>query len=317
MDNTKDYEKLNDPQRYPDGEPYLLVDANGETIISRTAKKINEGRISPYKIDMMEVTLYIFKFVRQLLEKIDTDYMIDVAQAIDDEVDSHEREDGPYTRITSLEYGTGKQTDFGYSYDRPNWGQYHESVDAIGISKRVLDKRQKEDTFLKKVKQRREEDANKALHETYGNVITPWVRQSLIDSISQEKMTNEQENDAQKEISSLKRENEILLKRLADQEQQLQVQGESEPEQAFNAQTGNPCFTSTQMGILLYAVGHLTEDKPPGKTTLGDIVEKISGYKATNAMQNLKGMFRENDKNKVAEAIESKLPTLAAKVRRL
>ena len=99
--------------------------------------------------------------------------------------------------------------------------------------------------------------------------------------------------------------------------QQLQVQVESEPEQAFNSRNGNPCFSSAQMGILLYAVGQLTEDKPPGKTTLGDIVEKIGGYKATTAKQNLKGEFKEKDKEFVANAIEKHFPKLAAKVRKL
>lgn len=87
-------------------------------------------------------------------------------------------------------------------------------------------------------------------------------------------------------------------------------------EQAFNGK-GLPCFTSAQMGILLFAVGQLTEDKPPGKTTLGDIVEKIGGYKATTAKQNLKGEFKEKDKEFVANAIEKHFPKLAAKVRKL
>lgn len=47
-------------------------------------------------------------------------------------------------------------------------------------------------------------------------------------------------------------------------------------EQAFNAQTGLPCFTSRQMGILLTAIGRITErENPPGKTTIGEIIEKI------------------------------------------
>ncbi len=72
------------------------------------------------------------------------------------------------------------------------------------------------------------------------------------------------------------------------------------------------------MGIFLYAIAQLTEyENPPGKTTLGEVVEKIAGYKATTASQNIKGIFPEKDKNVVIEAIEKKMPKLAAKVKRL
>ena len=90
-----------------------------------------------------------------------------------------------------------------------------------------------------------------------------------------------------------------------------------EPETAFNAQTGNPCFTNRQMGILLTAIGRITEkDNPPGKTTLGEIVEKISGYKATTASANMRGAIPDADINAVIAAIESKFPNLAAEVRK-
>ena len=71
------------------------------------------------------------------------------------------------------------------------------------------------------------------------------------------------------------------------------------------------------MGILMQAIGYLTEDKAPGKTTLGEVIEKISGYKATTVNQNMKGTFRDADKKVVAKAIESKFPKLAAKVRQI
>ena len=91
-----------------------------------------------------------------------------------------------------------------------------------------------------------------------------------------------------------------------------------EPEKAFNAQTGNPCFTNRQMGILLTAVGRITEkDNPPGKTTLGEIVENISGYKATTAGTNMKGAIPIDDTEAVATAIESRFPNLAKEVRKL
>ena len=50
------------------------------------------------------------------------------------------------------------------------------------------------------------------------------------------------------------------------------------------------------------------------KTTLGEIVEKISGYKATTASTNMRGAMPEADINAVVAAIKSKFPNLAAEV---
>jgi DNA-directed RNA polymerase beta subunit len=61
----------------------------------------------------------------------------------------------------------------------------------------------------------------------------------------------------------------------------------------------------------------LTEEEPPAKTTIGDMVEKIAGYAATTINQNMKGTFREADKKAVADAIQSKCPKLAEKVMKL
>ncbi|MBO5613493.1 MAG: hypothetical protein J5905_03205 [Prevotella sp.] len=88
-------------------------------------------------------------------------------------------------------------------------------------------------------------------------------------------------------------------------------------EVAFNGQTGKPCFTSRQMGIFLHAVSSFTEDTSPGKTTLGNVVEKISGYSATTIQQNMKGSYRSADIEVVASALEEKLPKLAEKVRKM
>lgn len=89
-------------------------------------------------------------------------------------------------------------------------------------------------------------------------------------------------------------------------------------EKAFNVQTGLPCFTSRQMGILLTAIGRITEkDNPPGKTTLGDVVEKIAGYGESAANSNMKGKIPKTDTEAVAIAIENKFPNLAAEVRKL
>lgn len=86
-------------------------------------------------------------------------------------------------------------------------------------------------------------------------------------------------------------------------------------EQAFNAQKGLPCFTSRQMTILMTAVGRITEiDNPPGKTTLGDIVQRIAGYQPKTASQNMRGTIPDKDKKIVTDVLKSKFPRLAAEV---
>jgi len=131
------------------------------------------------------------------------------------------------------------------------------------------------------------------------------------------------------EVEDVLRENETLLRRIGDRDAEIKrlkqerinlfqhnPNIEQESEKAFNAQTGLTCFTSRQMGILLTAVGRITEkDNPPGKTTLGEVTEKIAGYKATTANSNMKGTIPKTDTDAVAKAIESKFPNLAAKVR--
>ena len=87
---------------------------------------------------------------------------------------------------------------------------------------------------------------------------------------------------------------------------------------AENPQTGLPCFTNKQWGIFIHAVAEITEaPQPPAKTSLGEVVENIAGYKKKTANQNLKGSHSDKDKETVAKAIESKLPNLAAKIRKL
>jgi len=91
-----------------------------------------------------------------------------------------------------------------------------------------------------------------------------------------------------------------------------------EPEKAFNPQTGLPCFTSRQMGLFLAAVGRITEkDNPPGKTTLGEVVSRIAGYKPSAATTNMKGSIPKTDTEAVVKAIESKFPNLAREVRKV
>ena len=147
--------RLNDPSKYSALVPFLIYDENKETIISRTARGINEGQLNPYEIDWREVTLYDTNFVRDLLEAIDSNLIKDVAQAIDDEDKRHAREDGQYTNIASEYYGTGQRNPFSYSYIRDNWQNDSEYVSAGTIAEGILDKRNKADAFLKKIELRK------------------------------------------------------------------------------------------------------------------------------------------------------------------
>lgn len=89
-------------------------------------------------------------------------------------------------------------------------------------------------------------------------------------------------------------------------------------EKAFNAQTSLPCFTSKQMGILMSAVGRITEkNNPPGKTTIGDIVQRIAGYKSKTNSQSMKGIISEEDKKIVADVLKQRFPNLANEVMKL
>ena len=131
--------------------------------------------------------------------------------------------------------------------------------------------------------------------------------------IREERDTNKKKVDElEKKVKELEEQHEEDEARLAERI------ANASPENAFNAQTGVSCFTSRQMGILLTAVGILTEkENPPAKTTLGEVVEKIAGYKATTVNQNMKGKFSEKDKQVIMTALKDKLPNLAEKVSKL
>ena len=327
-------DKLNDPSIYGVQIPFLIHDENKETIISRTAKGVNEGILNPYEIDWMEVTLYETNFVRELLEVIDSKYIMDVAQAIDDEDKRHAREDGQYTIITSGYYGTGQGSAVFYSYTRDNWQNDSEYVSALTIAEGIIDKRKKAEEYKKKM----EPPKNGLIAQT---IFGPAPTVPVFDSDTEELLG--QIDDLKEEVNQLAREKAALESSLSSEKEKAvreknernskieQLQKErkewwknyaeghnSEPEKAFNVQTGMPCFTSRQMGILLTAIGRITEkENPPGKTTLGEIIEKIAGYKSTTASSNMRGEMPPKDTEAVATAIERKFPNLAAEVRKV
>ncbi len=111
---------------------------------------------------------------------------------------------------------------------------------------------------------------------------------------------------------------ESLQEKVDMQEKTIkEMESNLKPDEAFNSQNGQPCFTSRQMGILMTAVGKLTEkENPPKKTTIGDVVEKISGYSSTTVNQNMKGKIPDKDIKTIVSVLENKLPNLAAEIRK-
>ena len=302
---TSQIDRLNDPSIYCAQVPFLIYDENKETIISRTAKGINDVKLNPYEIDWRAVTLYETNFVRELLEIIDSIIIMDVAQAIDDEDKRHAREDGQFTDISSDFYGTGQGSAVFYSYMRDNWQNDSEYVSAVTIAEGILDKRNKAEEYRKKINQNKDDQI-------------PELKKHIVEIID-EPETHLHVN--LKEVPfDQRKEDEInaLKKECAKWKKKYEEALTNEPEKAFNAQTGIPCFTNRQMGIFLTAVGRITEkENPPGKTTLGEIVEKISGYKSTTASTNMRGTMPEADIKAVVSAIESKFPNLAAEVKKV
>lgn len=298
-------DRLNDPSIYAPQVPFLIYDENKETILSRTAKGINEGKLNPYEVNWMEVTLYESMFVKPLLESVNSAFLMDVAQAIDDEEARHAREDGQYTTVSSDSYGTGQGLSFYHSHTIDNWDNDISSVSAVSIAEGIIDKRKKAEAYRKKINEKKDNQIPEPKKHIIEIIDEP---ESHLHINLKESIINQSVED---KINALKKECEEWKKKYDEAITK-------EPEKAFNAQTGNPCFTNRQMGILLTAVGRITEkDNPPGKTTLGEIVEKISGYKSTSAVANMKGAIPKDDTEAVATAIESKFPNLATEVRKL
>lgn len=164
-----------------------------------------------------------------------------------------------------------------------------------------------------KMKQELSDEIFQQTYEQIENSIFEGHKHKYEQEISK---LNEQVNLLSNEKGTLEKKIQILLEEL-DQKKREESSFSLEPDKAFNAQTGSPCLTNTQMGILMLAVGMMTEQPVPAKTTIGEVVENICGYKATSVNQNMKGAHREADKEAVAKAIESKFPNLAAKIRKL
>lgn len=194
-----------------------------------------------------------------------------------------------YIRKCILDEKTGQLNNYtDYVKNHPIFEDDYEDVEEIEQLRKECDEWKSKNAELKKSLQERTEEMEK-WHYMY-----------------------EEEAKRTIMVTSLEEDLEKWKKRYKE------LNGKKEPEKAFNLQTGMPCFTSRQMGILMTAVGRLTEkDNHPGKTTFGDVIEKITGYKSTTASSNMRGYMPKKDTEAVAKAIESKFPNLAAEVRKV
>ena len=310
-------DRLNDSSIYSAQVPFLIYDENKETIISRTTKGINEGKLNPFEVDWAKVTLYETLFVRDLLEGIDSKFVMDVAQAIDDEEARHGREDGQYTDIASDYYGTGQGSAVFYSYMRDNWQNDSEYVSAVTIAEGILDKRKKAEDYKKKIEPTKngfDSDAE-ALLEQIDN-LKEQVNQLTLEKAELEKnnhdlVTREEHQRSEKDKARAEK------MELKDKLSKLENNDEDKvPEQAFTA-SGNECFTKAKMGLLIYSIASLTDGPTPTKSQLVPIISAIGGWEITSVNSEMKKAgFNQMDIDAVAKVFESAMPKFASEIRK-
>lgn len=292
--NDKTYEVKNNPENYPPNTPYLLYDKNGETIITRTAKGINEGDINPFETDMMEVTLYESTFVKALLESIDSALIMDVAQAIDDEETRHVQEDGLFTHVVSYSYGTGRANDVFYSYDINNLD--YDRKTAMDIAESILFHRNKVEAYRSKMELHKK--SRKAQEESNINSPIPEHDPDM-------ELLYQQIAELKAEVNQLAAENAAIKENLNE-----------EPESAFNT-NGNTCFTKAKMGLLIHTIASITDGPIPVKTQLVPIISAIGGWEATSVSSEIrKAGFKQIDIDAVAELFEDAMPKFAAEIKK-
>jgi hypothetical protein len=294
---------LNDPSIYSSQIPFLIYDENKETIISRTTKGINEGKLNPFEVDWAEVTLYETHFVRDLLEGIDSIFIMDVAQAIDDEDKRNAREDGQFTQIASDYYGTGQGSANFYSYMRDNWQNDSEYVSAGTIAEGILEKRKKAEVYRQKINKKTGGQTTELKRHIVEIIDNPEshlhinMKKSIIDQNLFE------ENNALKiECDEWKRKYEETISK--------------EPEKAFSA-SGKECFTKAKMGLLIYTIASLTDGPTPIKNQLVSIISAIGGWEETSVNSEMKKAgFNQKDIDAVAKVFESAMPEFASEIRK-
>lgn len=209
---------LNDPNSYEHGMPFLKYDKDGGTIISHTAKDINEGNINPFKTNWMSVTLYMTSFIRELLELIDSALIDEVSQAIEDEMNRHHSEDGRYTQVTSYNYGTGKIDSWKFTY-LSDWLGCEISM-VKTISEEIIDNRKKADEYQKKLERLKEsKDSQNEIRSQETRPNSHSAPEPLLQEIEDLKAQVEQLTN---ENAALEKRNKVLEEKSQENEKTLQ-----------------------------------------------------------------------------------------------
>ena len=293
-DLASEIDRLNNSSFYPANEPYLIYDKNKETIISRTAKGINEGLLNPYEVNWMEVTLYDSKFVRLLLEKINSAFIMDVAQAIKDEESRHVWEDGQFTTVSSDSYGTGHGLDFYYSNTINNWDN-NDRVSSVSIGEGILDQRNKAEEYRKKIEQQKGADLDNNVKSS-----SPGTGRDV--DTSSDKQMSLKIKQLQQELDKWKDKYEEILNK--------------EPEQAFSG-TEQPCFTKARMCLLFYTIASMTDGPTPVKTNLVPLISAVTGSQSKSVKSEImKAGFRKEDIEAVAKVFEETMPNFSKEIKK-
>lgn len=145
--------------------PFPLKDENGETIITRTARAINNLTANPFEVDWESVTLYDNNFTTELLELIDTDLLDDVANAILDEETRREQFEAPCFEVSSDYFRRGDGAWYSYRYEVINSADY---LNPVELANSIKEKRQKAEEYAKKAEERRRQKAKKGLQRRMG-----------------------------------------------------------------------------------------------------------------------------------------------------
>lgn len=125
------------------------------------------------------------------------------------------------------------------------------------------------------------------------------------------------------EVEDVLRENETLLRRLGEKEDEIKkLKSElisdfsREPEKAFNA-TGNECFTKAKMGLLVYTIASLKDGPTPTKTKLVSIISAIGGWEHISVGTEMKKAgFNQSDIDAVAKLFEDAMPNFASEIKK-
>ena len=88
-------------------------------------------------------------------------------------------------------------------------------------------------------------------------------------------------------------------------------------EKAFNAVTGNECFSKAKIGLLIYSIASLTDGPTPIKAQLVPIIAAIGGWEEKSVNSEMKKAgFNPSDIDAVAKVFENAMPRFADEIKK-